>query len=410
MKVFLFVLIFALPLPPQDEPRLRDLLRKLDDDSIDVRSASAEALSQMGSETVPELRRAAVGAGPEVRDRLAAIIRKIEERDRLASLLPAPSKISVDATNRPLLEVLRVVAAQSKTTIDIGGFPPDARVSVSLRQVPLWKALEAVCKASGKAMLGFNGDHLIVAPEPYVELPGRITDHFRVTLESLELKSSGVFGQPDRFEPFNATFRICWEKGAKPSRIIAQLLELVDESGTDLVGGGESDGQVTTTIAADMVHTEVVLDYPHGPGPQAQRIPRLKVGIEFQFPLRYAEVKLNVANGNIPVAGECAEFAVKLTHLERLENALMANLSVIPGAMPAEVDLGFEAILLRDKGGKEYPGTVNEGNPANENETAYVVSFPAAPANAVPAEVVVRIPIEIHREKFDVELKDIPLK
>jgi hypothetical protein len=53
---------------------------------------------------------------------------------------------------------------------------------------------------------------------------------------------------------------------------------------------------------------------------------------------------------------------------------------------------------------------VNDGNSANENETAYLISFPDAPAQMVPVEVVIRIPSEIHREKLDVELKDVPLK
>jgi hypothetical protein len=276
--------------------------------------------------------------------------------------------------------------------------------------VPLWKALEAVCKASGKAMVGVDGDHILIGGEPYVELPGRMTDHFRVTLESVELKSNGSFGQPDRFETFNATFHVNWEKGARPWRVVGKLLELVDESGTDLVGGAEGENEVTTAIAPDMIHLEFLLDWPHGPGPQAQRIARLKAGIELQFPLRYAEVKLDVSNGKIPAAAECPEYSVKLTHLERQDGVLIGNLTLVPGAMPPEGDLASESVILRDKSGKEYRGNVNDGPSTNENETAYLISFPDAPAQVVPAEILIRIPSEIHREKLDVELKDVPLK
>ncbi len=406
----LLLTLLALPLPAQDDVRLRDLLQKLDDDAIEVRSAAADALCRMSPAILPILKRSAVGAGPEIRDRLAEIIRKIEERERLATLLPAPSRITIDAKNRPLREVLLTIAKQSKTPIEIGDVPPEARVTVSLRQMPLWKALEAVCKASGKAMVGVDGDHILISGEPYVELPGRMTDHFRVTLESIELRSNGTFGQPDRFETFNAMFHVNWEKGARPWRVVGQLLELVDESGTDLVAGAEGDGQVISSIAADMIHQEFLLDWPHGPGPQALRIARLKAGIEFQFPLRYAEVKLDVSNGKIPAVAECPEYSVKLTHLERQEGVLLGNLTFVPGAMPPEGDLGSESVILRDKNGKEYRGNVNDGNSANENETAYLISFPEAPPQTVPAEILIRIPIEIHREKLDVELKDVPLK
>jgi hypothetical protein len=405
----LMLALLALPLPAQEEGRLRELLQKLDDDAIEVRSAAAEALSRMSASVLPTLRRAALGAGPEIRDRLAEIVRKIEERERLASLLPPPSRITIDVKNRPLREVLQAVAKQSATPIEIGNVPPDARVTVSLRQVSLWKALEAVCKASGKAMVGVDGDHILISGEPYVELPGRMTDHFRVTLEGVELKSNGAFGQPDRFETFNGSFRVSWEKGARPWRVVGQLLELVDESGTDLVQG-EGDGQVISSIAPDMIHHDFVLDLPHGPGPQALRIARLKAGIEFQFPLRYAEVKIDVSNGKIPALAQCPEYSVKLTHLERQDGVLIGNLMLTPGEKPPEGDLGSESVILRDKNGKEYRGSVNDGNSTNENETAYILSFPDAPAQVVPVELVIRIPSEIHREKLDVELKDVPLK
>jgi hypothetical protein len=406
----LLLSLLALPLPAQDDVHLRDLLQKLDDDSIDVRSAAADALAKMNPSVLPLLRRSVVGAGPEIRDRLAEIIRKIEERERLASLLPAPSRITIDAKNRPLRDVFLDIAKQSKTPLEIGDVAPDARVTVSLRDVPLWKALEAVCKASGKAMVGVDGDHILISGEPYVELPGRMTDHFRVTLESIELKSNGSFGQPDRFETFNANFRVSWEKGARPWRIVGKLLELVDESGTDLVGGAEGDSEFTTSIASDMIQQDFLLDWPHGPGPQAQRIARLKAGIEFQFPLRYAEVKLDVSNGKVPAAAECPEYSVKLTHLERQDGVLIGNLTFVPGAMPPEGDLGADSVVMRDKSGKEYRGNVNDAPSVNENETAHLISFPDAPVQVVAAEILIRIPSQIHREKLDVELKDVPLK
>jgi hypothetical protein len=107
---------------------------------------------------------------------------------------------------------------------------------------------------------------------------------------------------------------------------------------------------------------------------------------------------------------ECPEYSVKLTHLERQDGVLIGNLTLTPGEKPPEGDLGAESVILRDKNGKEYRGTVNDGNSTNENETAYILSFPDAPAQVVPVELRIRIPSEIHREKLDVELKDVPLK
>jgi len=408
LAAVLLLVLTALPLPGQEDLRFRELLQKLDDDSIEVRSAAAEALSRMPASVLPALERAAAGAGPEIRDRVAEIARKIRARERLASLLPPPSRITLDARDRPLREVLAMVAAQSRTPLEIGAVPPDARVSVSLRQVPLWNALDAVCKASGKAMVGSDGEHLLATGEPYASLPGRMTDQFRVTLESIELKSNGSFGQADRFETFNATFQICWQKGARPWRIVGKLLELVDETGVDLMADGEIEGEAIGSIAPDRISQDLVLPLPRGPGPHAQRIPRLKAGIELQFPLRYAELTLDVSNGKIPAAGECPEFSAKLTHLERQDGVLIGTLSLVPGAVPSEIDL--ESVALRDRNGKEYRAVINDGNSPNENETPYILSFPDAPAQAVPATLILRLPSEIHREKLDLELKDVPLQ
>jgi len=45
-----------------------------------------------------------------------------------------------------------------------------------------------------------------------------------------------------------------------------------------------------------------------------------------------------------------------------------------------------------------------------ENETTYEVTFAEAPEIVQLQEIVLRIPAEVHREKLEVDLKDIPLK
>lgn len=410
LAAVLILALAALPLPAQEDARLNELLQKLDDDRIEIRTAAADVLSKMGASTLPILKRVAASAGPEIRDRLAEIIRKIEDRERLARLLPPPSLITLELKNRPLVEALAEIMKQTPTPIEVGEIPPDARVTVSLKKVPLWKALEAVCKANGKIMVNFDGDHVLITPEPYVALPGRWTDRYRVTLESLQLRSSGAFGQPDRFESFNATVQAAWEKGARPWRVVTQLLELVDESGTDVASVTDEEGALTTSIAPDQIFQNFPVDYPHGPGPQAQRIARLKVGVEFQYPLRFAEVKIDLSPGKVPLSGECSEFSVKLSPLERQDGVLMATLTFTPGANPPDGEPGYDAVILRDKAGKEYLAGVNEGNSPNENELGYILSFTGVPPNAVPAELILRLPTEIHREKLDLELRDVPLK
>jgi hypothetical protein len=394
----------------QEDGRVPELLAKLDDDSIEVRAAAAVSLIDLGKTALPALKRMVPSAGVELRDRLIEIIRKIQDRDRLSSLLPPPSRISIDATDRPLREVFEKLTKQTSTPIDYSQVPEDARVTVSLDRVPLWKALDRICRASGKVMPEPENDHVVIAPEPYVALPGRITDLFWVTLQKLELSTEVVFGSPDRYDRFNAMFHVSWEKGARPYHVTAHITELVDEAGNELVAAGEdAESVVMSSIAPDMIRQDFSLDSPHGPGPQAVKISKLKVEIEFEFPLKYAEVKLDVSTGKVPAAAGCAEYDVRLSRLERQEGALTASLVMVPHG-PLEGEITGEAVVLRDKNGKEYPAIVTEGTPGNESETPYQLTFPSAPEHQEFTEIQIRIPTEVHRERLDVDLKDLNLK
>jgi hypothetical protein len=406
MRLLALVLIL---LAPQDH-RIQDLLSKLDDDSIEVRAAAASALTDLGTAALPALKPALAAARGELKERLAEIVRKIQERDRLALLLPAPSRITIAAKNAPLREVFEKVMKQGRTAIDYSQLPEDARVTVSLDRVPFWKAVEEICRASGKAMIDVQEDHVVVLPEPYVALPSRITDLFRATLERIELSTQVEFGQPqDRYETCTMLFRVAWEKGARPCRILTQITELVDEQGNEIVvAGDENEAQMLPPLPAGIITQEFSLD-ARGPGPQATKISKMKVEIEFEFPLKYAEVKVDLTGGKNPATGECPEYAVRLSAFVRQENGVAGSLVLIPrGALEGEVQ--SDSVRLRDKAGQEYTGHVNIASPTNENETAYQITFQGVPENAEPAEFIIRIPTEVHRERLEVELKDVPLK
>jgi hypothetical protein len=401
-------LVLAAAAPAQDDSQLLHLLRRLDDDSIDVRAAAAADLAKYGKSAVPLLRRSAANAGPEMRDRLAEIVRKIQDRERLAALLPPPSCVTLEAVDRPLAEVLQTLERQSRTPLDLTKVPSDARVTLSLRGTAYWKALEEICRASGRVMASPEGNRIVVSPEPYTAVPQFATTHFRVSLQRIDLTSNGTLGQPDRFDHFLAALDVCWEKGAQPWRIAAKLLELVDEKG-DEISISESES-ICTSIAPDAIHQEIPLDEPHGPGPQATRISRMRVEVTLDFPLRFAELRLPIAPGKPTPAVECPEFAVRLDRLDRQEGGLMAALTVTLGAAPPEGDLQSEGVSLVDLKGNTYSGQIRGDPQAPDAGSRMEVLFADAPPVAQLKELLVRIPAEVHRERLDVDLKDIPLR
>lgn len=403
-------LAVALPAPRQDPDRLQELLGKLDDDSIEVRAASAAALAELGPGAVPALTRAAATESVELKDRLAEVIRKIRDREKIAALLPPPSRVTLRAVDCPLREVFEKISKQSSTPIDYSALPEGAKVTVTLDSVPVWRAIEQVCAASGKAMPDLQTNHVAILDEPYVALPGRITDRFSVTLQKVELSTEVTFGQVDRLDRFSSVFRVAWERGSRPYHVTARIAELVDEAGNELVGAGEEiDSPAPAAIAHDMISQELPLDCPRGPGPEARKIGRLRVEFELEFPLRFATVKIDLSSGKLPIAASCAEFDAKLARLDRQEGAALVSLVVTPhGALEGEVTA--ESIVLRDKNGKEYSPIVTEGTPGGENETPFQLVFPVAQDAGDFRELRIRIPVEVHRERVDVELKNLDLK
>src|SRR5205085_2049200 len=118
---------------------------------------------------------------------------------------------------------------------------------------------------------------------------------------------------------------------------------------------------------------------------------------------------IDLTGGKFPASAACAEFEARIARVERVEGALTASLVIVPHAT-LEGEITAEAVVLRDKAGKEYPVTVTEGSPAAENETPYQLTFPTVPENVELGSLIIKVPIEVHRERLDVELKDLDLR
>jgi hypothetical protein len=409
MRPLLAVLILFVA-APQEDLRVQDLLRRLDDDSIEARASAAAALIDLGKAALPALKRSVADAGVELKDRLGDVIRKIQDRERLAALLPPPSRITLQEKDRPLREVFQKVSKQTATAIDASEVPEDAKVTVSLDRVPLWKAIDQICRASGRVMAEVRTDRVAIVPESFVELPGRTTDLFSVTLQRIDLSTEVTFGSQERYDQFTARLQVGWGKGARPYALVARLAELVDEDGNQLIApGDELEPAVRSLIGPEVVGMDVTLPSSRGPGPQATKIAKLHVEVEFEFPLKYAETRIDLSGGKTGGAAECPDFSVRLHKFERMEGNLTAILVMVPKG-PLEGELQSDAVLLRDKKGNEYPAIVTEAGQTNENEMPFTLAFPTAPDNVEFTELQIRLPTEVHRERIDVDLKDLSLK
>ena len=84
--------------------------------------------------------------------------------------------------------------------------------------------------------------------------------------------------------PFTAAFAVSGERGARPWRVAARILELIDEKGDELAGEDDDNEEPPAAILPDAIRKDVILNCRRGPGPQAAKISGFKVEIVLVHP------------------------------------------------------------------------------------------------------------------------------
>lgn len=389
---------------------LRELMDRLEDDSIDVRTQAMAEIVRRGREALPALKGEHAKARGERRERLAEAIRAVGERDRLRNVLPPASRVTLKGKDRPLGEVLDALARQSRTPIEAGGVGRDQRVSVELAGVPFWKALDEVCKASGKVMYAVELDKVVLTAEPYAALPKAFSDGFAALVQRLELTTSAAFGAGNKQEQFLAAVQLCWEKGTSPSFLRLRLHELVDDKGTNL----RDDGSQDFTLAAEGAPAAPSGLF-HGfsvyagriPAPEAARLARFRFTVDCEFALDYTGVTFanpETAAGSVE---RCDKFTAHLQRCFRSGGTVRADLA-FPRSTGVPALFPTQAIRFKDRDGREYPAEF-QGSSADDTSIVYILQG-NVPEKVVLTELSIKVPNRLHVERIEADLRDVPLK
>lgn len=403
MKALLLVLAI------QAQEDLPGLLERLDDDSIDARSEALNEIVRRGKAALPALEAAAARAGGERRERLREAMRLIMERDRLRAVLPPPSRVTLEARDRPLKEVLEALGRQGRTPIQVGDLG-ERKVSVSLASAPFWTALDEVCRASGEVFYELREERVEVRAERYAALPRHVSDVFSVRLERLEFTRGGVFDAPDMTEQTMASVRLAWEKGAAPARATLRVRELVDDQGTSLLDapGGEDPELLVQIVPAGPELSETFNLYAGKvPAEGAAKLARFRFSIDCEYPLEHAGVTFAQPEGAAGSVEKCEKFTVHLQKFVRAGGTVKIELGVTL-ENPEEPFVPLQAVRVRAQDGKEY-ATELYGSSGSEKSVTYFLRS-AVPEKVAIKELAVRVPSRTHTERISVELKDIPIR
>lgn len=225
---------------PAAAPDVEALIRQLSAADYRTRESAMRSLESAGGTALPHLRQAQPHADPEVRQRLTQLIGRLERTSLLS-----PQSVSIDAEQKPVGQVFEDLARQ--TGYRIACQQGDRHlITLQLRNVPFWEAVDAVCRQSGHGL------------QPYADSSGalnfyrvgRFSPHvcysgpFRLSGSSLHLSRTLDLVQPQQFNPFNRNrnetltflFHVVGEpKAPLMSLGQARVLAAVDDFGNSLV-------------------------------------------------------------------------------------------------------------------------------------------------------------------------------
>lgn len=221
------------------------LLKQLEDESIEVREKAALALVDLGDKAEALLGKRLDAAQGEIKVRYEAILKAIERRRKLRSVLPLVERYSFRAENRAISEVLAEMCEKAGVTLNRDA-PPDKRITLDLRDVTLLEAFEAVCRQAesmyvletppfeGKTDRTYYHPRLSIRPVAAPLPKAEFIRHYRIRPARISVFRNTWFGGSDRGT--SMTLGIQWAPSVRPSRLgRAEILAVTDDRGRSLL-------------------------------------------------------------------------------------------------------------------------------------------------------------------------------
>jgi hypothetical protein len=145
MKLLSLMLLLV---PVAQDPDLQDLIKRLDDESIQVRDKAAAALVALGEKAEAPLRKALAGSRDPLKKQIETVLQSITRNRNLAAALPPVKKITLEGKDRPWKDYAKDFEKQTGWPVDLDAAPETA-VTFSIKDASPFEALDALCRAGG---------------------------------------------------------------------------------------------------------------------------------------------------------------------------------------------------------------------------------------------------------------------
>lgn len=398
------LLLLALLLIPQDDGRIAEWIRDLGDDAIDVRERALAELVRAGRRAEKALREAMKGSNDEVRGRAAQVLAEIEKGEQVRRFEAGPSRITLKRKDAPLREVLDEIQKQTPTRIASTFAPEQARVTVAFDRMPLFEAIDSLCRAAGT--MGWAVDcrrddsvTLTVSEGKFADAPRLVRDQYAVRLEGMQLTTTYDL-QGGETSKTRLEFRWGWEKGTRPQRAILRVEELVDDLGTDYAGDLPPDAGLRA-YGFSNVQTQQSLEFTKVPPDRASKFSRIKGSLDLEFPETMLVFAFEKPEESAGAVQKREGGTLKLLSCARDKTRLRGKIEVTPADMGGRLEM--KAI---DKQGREVVGRYTRGEQGSDEAIVMWIEF-TLPAEAEAATLRFQSPAGHREKKIPFEFKDV---
>lgn len=372
MKIVLAVLALV-PLLPQEDARIRELIDRLSDDEIRVREKAAADLVDLGKEAVPALQRLTLSGDIELQSRAATILRRIAESDVVGRHWRRGPRITLVADGAPVASVLEDLERQAKDSFLFD--PMDLRdpVILSVKDVSFWDAVDALCRAAPMLTWEGSGNSLRFLRKDRPSYPSKRQGEFTVWLDGITFNRDFDFTGNAR-SSFAIVLATAWEAGVVPVAIEQKVTDVLDDDGTNLMAG---DRFGMFGMRMDVPSGRVRKDSAYAPLPQGmsdvRRFSKVKGYVAFYFPRSYQDLSIDLLS--TPVPATLDRVTITMHNFRVLKDAVALELVLTSTASPGEPVLdrlpASEIAIVDDQGAEHRAPTSTRGH--SYSGTSYTV-------------------------------------
>jgi hypothetical protein len=213
-------LLFAVAQDPAD--KVRALVEKLGSENIEERETAAKELIGIGFRALPALSDASAQSRGETKILIDRVIGRI-------SAFGAPVEVSIQATDRPLREIVAELERRTLIPFRLVGAAAEAKVTLTVKDGVVWKVVEDICRSRGDLMYRFVDDVIEIYPSPFRSLPSADAHGMRFFIDRF-IWDGGWEKHPGHFREHAA---LLVPRGARVVWVGFKVDELTDDKGNN---------------------------------------------------------------------------------------------------------------------------------------------------------------------------------